>query len=81
MRNRKPETRNEKQVNVRSASLAAFTIRRFRISGFLFPVSHWPRLQIRSIFATTCFITSSAPPPMAARRESTKARPAAFSYM
>jgi transcriptional regulator with GAF, ATPase, and Fis domain len=38
-------------------------------------------LQIPIIFETTCFITSSAPPPMAARRESTKARPAGFSYM
>ena len=35
--------------------------------------------QMPSIFATTCFITSSAPPPIAARRESTKARAAGFS--
>src|SRR5437016_4558776 len=35
--------------------------------------------QIWRIFATTCFITSSAPPPMLTRRESTKARAAGFS--
>src|SRR5439155_16745150 len=35
--------------------------------------------QMPSIFATTCFITSSAPPPIAASRESTKARAAGFS--
>ena len=35
--------------------------------------------QIWSIFATTCFMTSSAPPPMLARRESTNARAAGFS--
>jgi hypothetical protein len=37
--------------------------------------------QILRIFATTSFITSSAPPPIVASRESTKARAAGFSQM
>src|SRR5207249_11054151 len=37
------------------------------------------RHQTWRILATTCFITSSAPPPMLISRESTKARAAGFS--